>query len=109
MTILESVRKILVGTEQDLLFDDELLLNINSSSAILASFGVEHFSNLLIDESTEWPDFNTSIELGNQCRMYIVCRTRSMFDVSANSTVQQAQRETLNEILFRIQELLVLP
>lgn len=109
MTILESVREILVGTSGDLLFDAELLLNINSISAILSSFGVEQFSGLEIDDSTEWPDFSSSIELGNQCKMYIVSRTRSMFDVSANSTVQQAQRETLNEILFRIRELLVLP
>jgi len=101
MTIILEEVKISLGVDPDNLgFNSELLMFINSAKVSLVQLGLIEM-DIDIDEETEWPEFpNSSIE--SLSKHYIHVRVRQTFDPSASETIARTMSSSANEVEGRI-------
>ena len=98
--ILEEIKKSL-GVEADNIgFDYELLVFINSTAASLVQMGVSEL-DIDIDESTDWPTFG-SIALGRLVKHHITLRTKVSFDPTASETIAKSLADIAVQLEGRI-------
>ena len=95
--ILIDIKTALGVMPNNLGFDSELLMFINSAKSQLGQLGLDDFALLDIEESTEWPPF-TTIAIRDMVKHYMVLRTKESFDPIAS--------ETIAKILSRSAEIL---
>ena len=100
MVILESVKTSLGILPDNLGFDSELLMFINSAKTSLVQLGLAEM-DIDIDETTEWPTFpNSSIDsLGKH---YIHVKVRQTFDPVASETISRTISAAVNEVEGRV-------
>ena len=67
-------------------FDSELLLYVNSAKMQLGQLGLDSFALLDIEDTTEWPTFST-VGIGDMVKHYMVLRTKESFDPIASETI----------------------
>lgn len=101
-SILTSVKKKLGILEDYTHFDEEIIMDINSSFFILNTLGVgpeEPFK--ISDSSAVWTDFidDGRIEL---VKSYIPLRVRLLFDPPSNSFLVESINKQINEFEFRM-------
>jgi hypothetical protein len=106
--ILESIKVSLGILPDNLGFDSELLMFINSAKSSLVQLGVAEL-DIAIDEATEWPTFpNISIE--SMSKHYIHVKVRQTFDPipseTISNTVSSAARELEGRIAHEIAEVI---
>lgn len=99
--ILASIKDAIGVVGDNLGFDHQLLMQINSAAAELAQIGVDEFADLTIGASTEWPAIESSVLL-NLVKQYIYLRTRTVFDASASSTIAATLEKTSAVVEGRI-------
>lgn len=91
--ILEHVKESL-GIEPDNLgFDSELLVHINSVGATVVQLGVPEL-DMTIDADTTYPTLANTI-LESLVRQYLLLKARREFDPSASETISKAIYEAL--------------
>ena len=100
-TILEDVKRANGVMPNNLGFDDELLIYINSAASELVQLGVDDFDGLLIEGSTLWPSFTTST-LRNLVKHYIPLYVKQSFDPIASETIAKAFASTREILSGRI-------
>lgn len=83
--IIEDVKRALAIEPNNLGFDGELYVNINSAKSILIQLGVTEL-DITIDETTSWPVFNSDI-VGELAKQYMVLKVRAIFDPTASETI----------------------
>ena len=101
-SILLSTKKPLGLTEEYTVFDQDVLMYINSVFSILAQLGVgppEGFS--IDDETAVWSDFNTDVRL-NTIQSYVYLRVRLLFDPPTTSYLLAAVQEQIKELEWRM-------
>ncbi len=99
-TILEDVKVSLGILSNNLGFDSELLMFINSAKSSLVQLGVAEL-DIDIDETTEWPIFpNSSVEA--LTKHYIHVKVRQTFDPVASETIARVISATAEELEGRI-------
>ena len=98
--IAEDIRRALTIDANNLGFDGELYTQINTSKSILVQHGVDEL-NIDIDETTEWPVFNSDV-VGELSKQYLVLKVKSIFDPTASDTIERSFTAVREELLDRI-------
>ncbi len=98
--IIEDLKKALAIDPNNLAFDGELFVNINSVKSILIQLGVEEL-NVSIDETTSWPVFDSDV-VGELAKHYLVLKVKSIFDPTASETIQRTFSEGMVNLESRI-------
>ena len=101
MTIILANVKTSLGILPDNLgFDSELLMFINSAKSSLVQLGVAEL-DIAIDEETEWPTFPNGV-IESTSKHYIHVKTRQTFDPVASETISRTMLSAANELEGRI-------
>lgn len=101
-SILNSVKKFCGIMPEDTVFDDEILMAINSVMVTLSQFGVGPSSPFVVEDSTQtWDDLLGSDPVGG-VREYVNIRSRMLFDPPTNTYVKQALDDQAAELEWRI-------
>lgn len=98
--ILEDTKKALGIISDNLGFDFELLMHINSAKANLIHLGVAEM-DISIDETTVWPTF-PNLVLEGVVQHYIYAKVKQSFDPSASETISRTMSGFINEAEGRI-------
>jgi len=103
VSILDSIKKLLGIEPNDICFDDEIIININSVFTILAQLGVGPATGFTIsDSSSVWSDFigeRIDLEL---IKTYVYMRVRLMFDPPQNSFLVDSIKKQCEEFEWRL-------
>lgn len=102
--ILQKIRKMVVGFEQDTHFDDELVIHINTAFMILTQLGVGPINGfrITLDGRERWTDFTNDEEKLESVKTYVYIRTRLIFDPPTNSFLIEALERTARELEWRL-------
>lgn len=102
MTILETVKD-MIGPSIDYdVFDDTLLVHINSFFEVLTQCGVGPQEGFHVDKDSKWEDFLTEGRLFHMAKDYIQIRTRLLFDPPASSSAVQILTDSYKEMEWRM-------
>lgn len=102
-SILESVKKTLNLCEDDMSFDQDIIMHINSVFANLTQIGVgpkEGFS--IEDESSLWSDFIGDSKVLQNVKSFMYVKVRILFDPPANATLMEALNANAKEFEWRL-------
>ena len=99
--ILDDIRK-LMGPDTVSIFDQDLLIHINTFVADLTQVGVGPAAGIFVDENTTWNQLITNPMLLTQVRTYVYLKTRLVFDPPSSGFTTTALKEAADEILWRI-------
>jgi len=100
--ILLSVKNGLGIPESVNNFDEELLLNINSSFSELYQLGFPKDEAFIADMESDWNSIlgdNKDLEF---IKTYVILSVKLLFDPPQASTVMDAQKAKIAEMVFRI-------
>ena len=102
--ILKSVRKPLVGFEDDGHFDAEIIMHINTVFMVLTQLGVGPPQGFSISEDNPrtWDEFIQDKEALESVKTYIFIRVRLLFDPPTNSFLIDALERTAKELEWRL-------
>lgn len=98
--ILENIKTSLGILPDNLGFDSELLMFINSARIPLVQLGLVEF-DIEVDEQTEWPVF-PNLEIKSLSIHYIHVKVRQTFDPVASETIARTVSAAANELEGRI-------
>ena len=102
-SILTSIKKLLGITSEDTSFDDDIIMNINSTFMILRQLGVgpvEGFS--ISDNTTTWTDYLEDISKLELVKTYIYKKVRLMFDPPQSGIAVEALKNEIAEYEWRL-------
>jgi hypothetical protein len=101
-SILNSIKKVVGLTEDDLSFDLDLVMHINSVFATLTQLGVGPEDGFEIeDDAATWDDFLIDKRY-NFVKSYIYLKVRTLFDPPSTSFLGDAFKEQILEYTWRI-------
>lgn len=102
-SILNSVKKLLMLGEEYTLFDQDVIIHINTILSNLTQMGIGKKEGLVIyDETSTWYDFiggSTSLQ---QIKTYVYLKVRVLFDPPSNGTLMQALNDQAKELEVRL-------
>lgn len=100
-TILATIKPLVGVTFDNLGFDAELLVYINSAAGELTQLGVTEFEELEIDAQTSWPVFgNTALD--SMVRHFMGLMVRKSFDPIPSETIAKSFNMTSDILQGRI-------
>ncbi len=102
-SILDSTKKILgIAADYDV-FDNDIVMHINSVFSTLNQLGVgPEFGFAIEDDTATWDDFlGTDLRLNN-VKTYMYLRVRLLFDPPQTSYLISALKEQFQEIEWRL-------
>ena len=101
-SILKSIKKLLnVPSDLDV-FDQDIIMHINSVFSLLHQLGVGPEEDLQIEDDTaEWSDFFVYEDL-NMIRSYTFLRVRMLFDPPTMSFLLDSMKQQIQEFEWRI-------
>jgi hypothetical protein len=100
MVILMEIKTSLGILEDNLGFDSELLMFINSAASSLVQLGVAEM-DILIEPETVWPDFPNS-QVESLVKHFINLKVRQTFDPVASETISNIFSSSVMELEGRI-------
>lgn len=104
-SVLASVKKVIGVAPEDVSFDQELLIHINSVISILMQLGVCSEGSVVTDEFTTWDDLLSEspargfIEF---VKSYVALKVRSIFDPPSSSFVLDSLGRQIAELEWRL-------
>lgn len=102
-SILTSIKKLLGVTEDYTVFDQDIMMHINTVIMVLDQIGVDSKHGYFITGKEEtWSDFlgdRTDIEA---VKSYVYLKVRLLFDPPQSSAVMEAINQQISELEFRI-------
>lgn len=102
-SILGTIKK-LIGLDKTYdVFDQDLIVAINSSFMILNQLGIgpdKPFS--ITDESSTWKDFFGDEEMFALAKSYIYLRTKLLFDPPTSGVLHEAVERQISEFEWRM-------
>lgn len=98
--IIEDIKRALSIEPNNLGFDGELYININSAKSILIQLGVDEL-DITIDETTSWPTFNSDV-IGELAKHYMVLKVKTIFDPTASETIFKTLVDGMTALESRI-------
>lgn len=102
-SILLSIKKLLNIDDDDVAFDTDIIILINSEFMTLQQLGIGPEEGFSINEGdTVWADFSTDTTLLETVKAFIYMRVRLIFDPPASSVVADAFNSRINELMFRL-------
>lgn len=102
-SILDSEKKLL-GLDADYdVFDDDLVIHINSIFGTLHQLGVGPSQQLVItDNTTTWGEYTTNSEEIYEVRTYVYLRLRLLFDPPSSGFVFSGIESQARELEWRL-------
>lgn len=108
-TILDDVKKMLGISKEDNSFDQDLILYINSTLAILGQIGLLEAEVLpIINSSHSWTSLfgdRTDLEI---VKTYIGFKVKKMFDPPTSSAAIESMNQLISEFEWRINNLKII-
>lgn len=102
-SILQSVRKVMCGSEFADEFDTDLIMHINTVFNILTQLGVGPKTGYAITgENNEWSELLLSNTLLNNVKSYVYLKVKLMFDPPANQSLITSMENYIHELEWRI-------
>lgn len=90
-SILNSIKSLLNIPEDDETFDQDILIHINSTFAILNQLGVGPDEGFTVtDPYTEWSTFINDNKMFEMVKSYTYLRVRLLFDPPASGVLKEA-------------------
>lgn len=102
-SILNTVKKAIGISPDDDSFDDQLIMYINSSFAVIHQLGVGPKKNYVIeDANNKWDEYMESSYARNIVQNLLVKEVQKKFDPPTSSSVTTALNEEINELIYRL-------
>lgn len=102
-SILNSQKKLLGIANDYNVFDDDLIIHINTIFGTLHQLGVGPSKQFyIVDAGDLWSDFTTNREEIQEVRTYMYLSLRLLFDPPANSFVYSGMKQQLDEYTWRL-------
>lgn len=102
-SILQTIKSMLGIVEEYDVFDEQLLIFINSAFSTLYQLGVGPEEGVEITKNTTWSEIISEPRL-NMIKTYVFIKVRIMFNPPTSSFVLAALQEQLKEQEWRIRE-----
>lgn len=102
-SILTSIKKMLGIGEEYEEFDTDIIIDINTTIAILRQLGVGPQNGYSISSKTDkWSDYIEDMALLELVKTYMYFKVRLMFDPPLNGTVVNSMEKHIDELEWRI-------
>jgi hypothetical protein len=102
-SILDSVKKVVGLTANDVSFDLDIIMHTNSVLATLTQLGVGPDDGFEIeDNAASWDDFLGPDKRYNFVKSYVYLRVRVLFDPPTASSLANSFKEQIDEYTYRI-------
>lgn len=102
-SILTSIKKLLGIDENDISFDADVIIHINSSFMILNQLGVGPENSFSItDKNSVWNDFMPDSNKIELVKSWMHLKVKLIFDPPSSSTVIESMNKLINEFEWRI-------
>lgn len=102
-SILKSTKKILNVPDDYTVYDQDIIVHINSAFSTLNQLGLGPTEGFMIEDDTAmWDDFLAGDMRLNAVRTYVFLRVRLLFDPPSLSTVLQAMEAQIKELEWRL-------
>lgn len=102
-SILTSTKKILNVPADYTVFDQDIIVHINSAFSTLNQLGLGPDDGFMIDDETAtWDTFIGVDNRLNAVRTYVFLRVKLLFDPPVVSVVLQALQEQIKELEWRL-------
>lgn len=102
-SILLTIKKMLDVYPEDVSFNLDIIVNINTSMSILYQLGIGTEAFKITSESETWTDYLGPISNNlEMVKNYIFARAKSIFDAPTSSALSQALKEDKDELAWRI-------
>lgn len=102
-SILDSVKKMIGPSVEYTVFDDDLIMYINSVFNILRQLGIGPTEGYEITSKYNlWTEFLPAGPKLNMVKPYMYAKVRLMFDPPQNGTITQAMKDIVDEFEFRM-------
>lgn len=103
-SILTSVKKLIGIDKEDIAFDPDVIMHINSSFLVLSQLGVGPDEGFYINDDTAvWTDFiSNNMLLLNYVKTFVYLKAKLVFDPPSSSIAVQSMQEMVEEHEWRI-------
>lgn len=102
-SILNTIKKQLGITEDYTVFDDDLIMHINSVFLTLSQLGVGPDEGFFIEGKTDsWTDYIDEGVLLNSIKTYVYLKVKLLFDPPGSSYAVDAINNIIKELEWRI-------
>lgn len=102
-SILISIKKLLGIDKDNKDFDKDVIMHINTALLTLNQIGVGPAEGFLIeDDSATWEDLLGNRKDLDAAKTHIYLKVKLVFDTPLNSSVIQANKESINELEWRL-------
>lgn len=102
-SILISIKKLLGITKEQIQFDVDLVIHINSALMELTQIGVGPPDGFSVSDSTQtWSDFVGDVKKLEAVKSYVYLKVRLLFDPPSTSAVLENMKQMLNEYAWRL-------
>lgn len=104
-SILTSIKKVLGVADEYTVFDEDIIMHINTAFSTLTQLGVGPDTGFEIqDTSAEWANYiDTDIEL-NSVKTYISLRVKQLFDPPQTSYLIAAMEKQIEQLEWRLNQ-----
>lgn len=101
-SILDSIKKLLGIQPEYRVFDQDLIIHINTVFIILNQFNIGPSEGFFLEDGTElWDDYITEVSEGI-IRTYIYLKVRLLFDPPASSALLESINAMIAELEWRL-------
>lgn len=101
-SILDTVKKMNGIDPSYTAFDVDLIVDINTSFAILGQMGMQPSAFTISDASSTWGDYVMDPELLPLIKTFVSSKVRTMFDPPTSGNVNESLNKILDEVQWRI-------
>lgn len=102
-SIFESIKSLLGPDASYDVFDQDILIHINTAIAVLTQLGVGPSTGFIVTGPDEtWSDFIGDLKTLQMVKSYIYMKVKMAFDPPANSSVLNAYQEACKEYEWRL-------
>jgi hypothetical protein len=104
MSILNSTKKVLGIAEDYTVFDEDIIMHINTAFSTLTQLGVGPAEGFMIEDATaEWDDFITDGDPQyNSVKSYVFLKVSMLFDPPQTSYLITAKEKQIEELEWRL-------
>lgn len=102
-SILSSIKDAASVNFEDTVYDQELILHINSTFMSLRQMGIGPSTPFFIsDASSTWSEFTTDMNILPTIKSYVALKVRMLFDPPTSSSLSDAIKNQLAEYEWRL-------